>query len=526
VVLGVGGPLAHAPADVLVAEAFGSELAQQRALFGDAGLADLAHVVALIEAGIVPRSDGAALLGALLELHARAGDFSFDPALGDLYTNREAWLSERTRAAGWLGAGRARRESITTAYALAVRRRTLGLARACADAAAVLAAQAAAHACTVMPDYTYLQAAQPTTFGHYVLGFAYPLLRDGARARELEARLDRSPAGVGSTNGATLPLDRRRIAALLGFGALVEHARDAMWQADLAIEALGVACAAAVGLDRLAEDLALFATAEFGFVALSDAHARASKAMPQKKNPYALAYVRAVANRTIGIQAGIAAASRTPSGQLDNRLVAYGDVPAALDGVAGAAVLLAEVVRDLRFDERAARRALERSWTFAAELGELIMREGNVDYRTAHELVGRLARARREGRSVSRESRADGPVPTVAGVPTVDGVSIVDGVPTIDGVPTVDHVAAAARELLGREIRLKPRELADLVDPRAAVERRNGPGGASPARVREMAAEVNERAAELAAWSDETQSIMAAAERALLDVARGLAEAG
>jgi argininosuccinate lyase len=490
VVLGVGGPLAQAPADVLVAEAFGSELAQQRVLFAEASLADLAHVLAVIEAGIVPRGEGVALLAALLDLHARAGDFPYDPALGDLYTNREAWLSERTPAAGWLGVGRARRESITTAYALAVRRRTLGLARACADAAAALATTAQAHARTVMPDYTYLQAAQPTTFGHYLLGFAYPLLRDCERARELEARLDRSPAGVGSTNGATVPLDRQRIAALLGFGALVEHARDAMWQADLAIEALGVACAAAVGLDRLAEDLALFATAEFGFIALSDAHARASKAMPQKKNPYALAYVRSVANRTIGVQAGIAAASRTPSGQMDTRLAAYGDIPATLDAVAGAAALLSEVVRNLRFDQSAARRALERSWTFAAELAELIMREGGVDYRTAHALVGSLARARREA----------------------------------GGVPSVDDVAAAARANLGREIRLQPRDLAGVVDARAAVERRDGPGGASPARVVEMAGEVRDRAAALAAWSDETRSILAAAERALLEGARSLAE--
>jgi len=273
-----------------------------------------------------------------------------------------------------------------------------------------------------------------------------------------------------------------------------------MWQADLAIEALGVACAAAVGLDRLAEDLALFATAEFGFIALSDAHARASKAMPQKKNPYALAYVRSVANRTIGVQAGIAAASRTPSGQMDNRLAAYGDVPAALDAVAGAAALLSEVVRNLRFDQSAARRALERSWTFAAELAELVMREGGVDHRTAHALVGRLARARREDEFAAHTSRTG-------------------------CLPTVDDVAAAAREMLGREIRLQPRELADVVDARAAIERRSGPGGASPARVLEMAAEVHERAAAIAAWSDETRAIAAAAERALFDAARSFAEA-
>ncbi|GAC1309467.1 MAG: argininosuccinate lyase [Vulcanimicrobiaceae bacterium] len=492
-VLGVGGPLVRAPAERLVAEAFESELERQRVLFDDASLADLAHVVAAIESGVVPRTDGAALLTALLELHAGARDFAFDPALGDLYTNREAWLSERTPSAGWLGVGRARRESVTTAYALAVRRRTISLARECADAAGILAASAVRHARTVMPDYTYLQAAQPTTFGHYLLGFAYPLLRDADRARALEARLDRSPAGVGSTNGSTLPLDRRRIAEFLGFGSLVEHARDAMWQADLAIEALAVACAAIVGFDRLAEDLAVFATAEFGFVELSDAHARASKAMPQKKNPYALAYVRAVANRTIGLQAGVAAANRTPSGQLDNRLFAYGDVPAALDAVTGTLALACEVVRDLRFDESAAVRALERSWTFAAEFAELVMREGGVDYRTAHTLVARLARVR-------------GPAP--------DGVA--------DHGAMLDELASAARDMLGREIHLKPRDLAAVIDPHAAVERRDGPGGASPARVAEMVADVRARQEAIAAWSDAARATMAEAERALFDTARSL----
>lgn len=136
------------------------------------------------------------------------------------------------------------------------------------------------------------------------------------------------------------------------------------------------------------------------------------------------------------------------------------------------------------------------------------MREGGVDHRTAHALVGRLARARREDEFAADAHRADG------------------GVPAVDGVPTVDDVAAAARELLGREIRLQPRELAGVVDARAAIERRSGPGGASPARVLEMAAEVHGRAAAIAAWSDETRAIAAAAERALLDTARSLAEAG
>jgi argininosuccinate lyase len=485
-VLGVGGPLAAAPSQALVREAFAAELEAQRALVDDVGLADIAYVLALLEARAVPAAAGRELLAGLLALQAHPAGFALDPALGDVYTNREAWLAAHGGAAGWLGFGRARREAITTGYTLAVRRNVLALARELANAGTAFADVAERHARAPMPDYTYLQAAQPTSFGHYLLGFAYPVVRDLERARALFARFDRCPAGVGSTNGSTVPLDRERLAALLGFEAPVEHARDAMWQPDGAIEALGVACAAVVNLDRLAEDLAIFSTAEFAFVAPADAHSRASKIMPQKKNPFALSYVRAVANRTIGLQTGIAAAARTPSGQMDNRLDAYGDVPAALGAVAGAAGLMADVVRELAFDAGAARARLERSFAFASDLAELVMRETGSDYRDAHALVARALRD-----------------PELALDAALD---------------------AAAQAQLGRPLHLPAGALAATLDPLRALDRRGGIGGAAPASVAPMLADVRARLAEAVAWQARTVERLAVAESALLELARRTAE--
>ena len=134
-----------------------------------------------------------------------------------------------------------------------------------------------------MPDYTYLQAAQPTTFGHYLLGFTYPLLRDLARLDCLLEKVNRSPLGCGSTNGSRLPQGREQLAELLGFADIIPHARDAMWQADLSIENTALLTACIVNLSRLAEDLQIFSTQEFALVELDDQHARASKIMPQKK---------------------------------------------------------------------------------------------------------------------------------------------------------------------------------------------------------------------------------------------------
>jgi argininosuccinate lyase len=479
----------------------------------DVGIADLAHAVAAIEAGVVPREAGAELVAGLLELQAGPNDFLLDPALGDVYTNREAWLSAHTRVAGWLGVGRARREAVTTGYTLLARERVLALVSALANAGDAFARVAEGHRRSLMPDYTYLQAGQPTSFGHYLLGFAYALLRDLERARELFARLDRCPAGCGSTNGSTLPLGRERLAELLGFPALVAHARDAMWQADGPVEALAVACAAAVNLDRLAEDLAIFSTAEFGFVTLADEHSRASKAMPQKKNPFALSYVRAVANRAIGVQAGLAAAGRTPSGQMDNRFAAYGDVPKSLAEVTGAADLMAAVVGGLEFDAAAAAAILDASFAFASDLAELVMREGGLDYRTAHALVGVVARgAMRLGTpSGGRAAMLARERPNF------------EATPTLDAMPTLEAIDAAARAMLGRPLRLSPVDLFAALDPSLALERRRGPGGAAPDSVAAMIADVREKLAETALWHARTSERLAGARERLFACARRIA---
>ena len=216
-VLGVGSRLATGPATELVQTAFARELADQLALFKGMSLADIAHTVMLIETGVIPPAEGAPLLSALLALDEYPTDFIPIPESGDLYTNREAWLATRTPTVGWLGAGRARRESTTTGYRITVRSYLLAFVDALINAGTALLERADEYRSTLMADYTYLQPAQPTTFGHYLLGFAYPLLRDLERLQALYTRTNQSPAGCGSVNGSRLPQDRSRLAELLGF---------------------------------------------------------------------------------------------------------------------------------------------------------------------------------------------------------------------------------------------------------------------------------------------------------------------
>ena len=460
-VLEIGGRLRDKPSERLIATAFADELANQLSLFDAVSLADLAHTLMMMRpAGPIPADQGAELLRGLLALHERPADFAADPALGDVYTNREAWLNAHCAAAGWLGVSRARREAVTCGFHIAVRAELLALTEALADAALMLTAAARRHKTTLFPDYTYLQAAQPTSFGHYLLGFGFPLERHMERALDLHGRVNQSPAGGGSANGSIAQQDRAMLARLMGFDQPAANTRDAMWQADHSIEAAGLAVNALVTLDRLGEDLMVYTSQEFSLVRLSDRHSRASKIMPQKKNPFALSYLRGIANHAIGVQTAIAASMRTPSGQMDNRMTAYAAIPAVLRQAGEAARLTAEVIGELQVDKARAKQILEGGELAASDLAEHIMLESALDYRQAHKVVGALVRElRNQARGLSSVTPTD--------------------------------LDRAARNAVGAPLALDDRVIARALDAAAAVKARTCLGGAAPARVGEAAAQLS-----------------------------------
>lgn len=487
--LGVGGRLASGPAPALVQTAFARELADQLALFKGMSLADIAHTLLLVENGVIPLPAGRGLLKALLALHESPPSFQPIPAAGDLYTNRAAWLATRTPAAGWLGTGRARRESTTTGYLIILRSLLLTFVEALLHTGAALIERADEYRSALMADYTYLQPAQPTTFGHYLLGFAYPLLRDLDRLKALYTRVNVSPAGCGSTNGSRIPQDRARLATLLGFADIVPHARDAMWQADGPLETLSSIVAALVNLDRLAEDLHIFATAEFGLIELADGHARASVIMPQKKNPYALNYVRGATNELTGTLTALATLGRTPSGQVDNRVFAYGDVPRSLEMAAGVAILMADVLTHLRFNASLAHARLADALTTATDLAETITLETGLDFRSAHRVVGYLVRTASETkRALHTLTPAD--------------------------------LDVAAQTVLGHPCHLSSQALANALDPAAAIAARQGSGGVAPEPLAAMLTACRTALQARDSWHKEQTQAISAAEQALLQLAQ------
>lgn len=482
--------LTQPPARQLIQTAYARETGDASILYEGLSLADLAHVLELMETGVVPRAAGGELLAALLEMHPSPPlDFGLDPARGDLYSNREAYLKMLGAPAGWLSAGRARREATTLAFRIAVRARLLALAGALAEFATVTLDLAEAQRATLFPDYTYLQLAQPTTFGHYLLTFLPSVLRDLDRLRPAFGRTNASPAGSGSVNGSRLPLDRARLATRLGFESVIPHTRDAMWQADGPIEIAALVAAALVNLDRLAEDLQIFSTAEFGLVALADRHTRGSVIMPQKKNPYALAYVRGLCGEAIGTLAAQAALGKTPSGQFDNRIFAYGDVPRALDGAIGAFRLLADVLRGLAVQVDVAARRAGEGFSGATDLAEVIMLQCGLDYKAAHDLVARAVSDALEAGQTSF---------------------------------TTDGIEAAAQAIVGRALDVSSESLRDAVDPARIVASRTGLGGAAEPAVVQLIAEFRRSLADHIAWRQAGEARLAAAEASLLMAATAL----
>ena len=259
--------------------------------------------------------------------------------------------------------------------------------------AAALTELAARERDTLMPDYTYLQPAQPTTAGHWALSFAFPALRDVERLRGDFDWVNRSPAGTGGVNGSRFTLDRERLAELLGFSRPIEHTRDANWQTDGLADLTSHAAIAATGASRFAEDVEIYGSEEFGLLRIGDELCRASALMPQKRNPYALVVLRGGAGTLIGRATGVLATQRTPSARTDNLLYAYGEVAGAVDLAARLLRLAAAVAESLTIDAERAERTLRESDAMATDVAEAVSLATGLDYRSAYRAVGQALAA-------------------------------------------------------------------------------------------------------------------------------------
>lgn len=493
--LGRGGRLRGDAAGELVAAAYAAESAHGPRLARGLSLADLAHAVALVEGGDLAGDDARALLRGLLELHAIPGEaFPWEASLGDAFNAREAELERRVgrSAAGWLSAGRPRREAFRVGLRLTARSGVRELHLALVGQVTALVRHARLTRAALAADYTYLQPAQPTTVGHLLLAYAYPAVRDAERARRSHAALGKSVAGAGGSAGSRWHLDRARLAELLGCDGLVEHAKDAAWQADVYVELLAALAIAAAHQSQLGQDFEIFASREFGLLELDDAHSRASALMPQKKNPYALAAVRTQAGQAAGDLAATLATLHTGSARTDHFHLLNGTVPRALEEAVAIARLTASVLDGVRLRVARFERLARESFVTAADVADVLALVGGLDYRSAHTVVGRAVRDLVE-----------------AGEPP--------------SALTSARLSAAAESVIGATVELDEATLAAALDPAACAAARLQVGSSSAAAMDAMLEGLAETLAAEQAWSETAREGETAAEAALLARARELA---
>ncbi|MEO6821744.1 MAG: argininosuccinate lyase [Candidatus Nanopelagicales bacterium] len=488
------GPPVEGPAPELIESGFALENADAPILHAGLNLADLAHVLDLRARAVIPEEAARRLLGVVLAaVDTPAEKFPYDPAYGEPYNSRErAFVAQIGDDAGWLHAGRPRREAVRIALRLHLRQQLVGLVEATADLAGTIAAVAHRHSRTWMPDQTYLQHAQPSTFGHYVLSFAYPLLREGDRLLEAYAWTNTSPGGAGCVNGSRLLEDRGPVGALLGFDGVIEHTRDAMWQTDGLVDMLASAASLVSAQSKLAEDLEIWASSEFDYVTIADGYSRSSVLMPQKRNPYSLSIIRGASGTLIGRLTGFLAVIKSPSARSDNLIYAYGEVPRALDLAVRTTRLTDGVIRTLEVNAEQMWRALESGFSQATDLSEYVMQTCALDYRTAYQVVGTAVRTANQ-----------------AGLRGID----------LDGA----MLDAAAVAYCGKPIGLTGADLTEVLDPRQIVQTRTATGGAAPEVVEAMAASCLEQAQALRATAQAHRLGYEGAERHLIATATRVA---
>ncbi|MFN8089328.1 MAG: argininosuccinate lyase [Mycobacterium sp.] len=403
-----GGRFAEGPAPALAALSKSTHFDWVLAPYDVA--ASKAHAKVLHRAGLLSDDQRDGLLAGLDSLGEDVADGSFLPIVTDedVHGALERGLIDRVGAdlGGRLRAGRSRNDQVATLFRMWLRDAMRRVAAAVLDVVSALAGQAAAHPTAIMPGKTHLQAAQPVLLAHHLLAHAHPLLRDVDRIIDFDKRTAVSPYGSGALAGSSLGLDPDAIAEELGFEAAADNSIDATAARDFAAEGAFVAAMIGVDLSRLAEDIILWSTTEFGYATLHDSWSTGSSIMPQKKNPDIAELARGKSGRLIGNLAGLLATLKAQPLAYNRDL--QEDKEPVFDSVAQLELVLpamAGLVATLEFDTDRMAELAPAGFTLATDIAEWLVRRG-VPFRVAHETAGAAVRAA-EARGVGLDELDD-----------------------------------------------------------------------------------------------------------------------
>jgi len=453
-----GGRFAAGPSEVM--QAINASIPVDKRLWREDIAGSKAHAAMLVSQGIIDKEDGAAILAGLDTVAAEfaANGVPEDLALEDIHMTVEARLAELIGpAAGRLHTARSRNDQVATDFKLWVLGAIDEITNAIWALQQVLVNRAEENAATIMPGFTHLQVAQPVTLGHHLLAYVEMLHRDVSRFIAAEVRASECPLGAAALAGTGFPIDREATAAALGFLEPTANSLDSVSDRDFALDYLSAATQCSLHLSRLAEELILWASAPFGFVALSDQWSTGSSIMPQKRNPDAAELVRGHSGRILGLFTGLLvtmkglplAYSKDMQDDKAPTFEAHDLLMLSLAAIAGS-------VESATFVPARMRAAAAAGYSTATDLADWLVREAGVPFREAHHITGRAVKAAEER-----------------------------------GCDLADLPLDRLREIDGRI----DERVFDVLSVEASVASRTSFGGTAPVRVREQVARWREQLA-------------------------------
>ncbi|MBL0936085.1 MAG: argininosuccinate lyase [Rhizobiaceae bacterium] len=397
-----GGRFASGPAAIM--EAINASIGFDRKLYAQDIRGSLAQADMLAKTGIISSQDRDKIKSGLNQVlgEIEAGTFEFSARLEDIHMNVEARLADLIgSSAGRLHTARSRNDQVATDFRLWVKEELQRTDAALVRLIETFLTRAEEHAATVMPGFTHLQTAQPVTFGHHCMAYVEMFGRDLSRVRDAIERMDESPLGAAALAGTGFPIDRQMTAKALGFREPTRNSIDTVSDRDFALEFLSTTSICATHLSRLAEEIVIWSTPQFGFVRLSDQFSTGSSIMPQKKNPDAAELIRAKTGRINGHMIALLTVMKglplAYSKDMQEDKEAVFDAAETLDLMIAA---MTGMIADMEVQAAAMKKAAGAGYSTATDLADWLVREAGLPFREAHHVTGRAV-ALAESRKVT-----------------------------------------------------------------------------------------------------------------------------
>ncbi|MEH7114097.1 argininosuccinate lyase [Neobacillus niacini] len=353
----------------------------------------LAHVQMLGECGIIPTADAEKIKAGLLEIKSLVDqdEVEFLVEDEDIHMNIEKLLIEKIGPVGGkLHTGRSRNDQVATDMHLYLRTKTTELIKLLEDVQESLLVQAKENVNTLIPGYTHLQRAQPVSFAHHLMAYFWMFERDKERLIDSLKRVNWLPLGSGALAGTTFPINRERVAEILGFETIYPNSMDAVSDRDFILEFLSIGSIIMTHISRLSEEFVIWSSQEFQFVELDDSFCTGSSIMPQKKNPDVPELLRGKTGRTYGNLIGLLTV-------LKGLPLAYNkdlqeDKEGMFDTVEtleGSLLLLAPMIETMTVNKDIMRKAINNDFSNATDIADYLVRKG-LPFREAHEVIGKI----------------------------------------------------------------------------------------------------------------------------------------